>query len=147
MRSSKTLVLATALGSILSLPAARAEVHHAQGELAGEATASSVLLQSRLTAIPGPDLDASGDIPGAAGVAAFEWSPGADFSVARRTPWLEAKPERDFIVRTRLKGLTPATTYHYRLVCGPDQASARPGPPVPHPAGCRLDRARLLHDG
>jgi hypothetical protein len=34
MRSSKMLVLATALGSILSLPAARAEVHHAQGELA-----------------------------------------------------------------------------------------------------------------
>jgi len=128
MRSSKMLVLATALGSILLLPAARAEVHHAQGELAGEATASSVLLQSRLTAIPGPDLDASGDIPGAAGVAAFEWSPAADFSAARRTPWLEAKPERDFIVRTRLEGLAPATTYHYRLVCGPDQASARPGP-------------------
>jgi alkaline phosphatase D len=104
------------------------EVHHAQGELAGEATASSVLLQSRLTAIPGPDLAAAGDIPGAAGVAAFEWSPAADFSAARRTPWLEARPESDFIVRARIEGLAPATTYHYRLVFGADEASARTGP-------------------
>ena len=50
---------------------ASAEVHHAQGEMAGEVTADSVLLQSRLTAIPGPQLDANGDVPGAAGVACF----------------------------------------------------------------------------
>ena len=53
--------------------AARAEIDHAQGEFAGEPTASSVLLQSRLTAIPGFVLDmrghAEGDIPGTAGVA------------------------------------------------------------------------------
>lgn len=120
-------VIALALTTWLP-PASAAEVHQAQGELAGEATATSVLLQSRLTAIPGPDLDASGDIPGAAGVAAFEWSDAADFSAARRTAWLEARPEHDFIVRTRLEGLAPATTYHYRLLCGADEAAARPGP-------------------
>lgn len=130
MRTRRPATLLVLVLPLLGVAAAAtaAEVHHAQGELAGEVTASSVLLQSRLTAIPGPELDASGDIPGAAGVAAFEWSNAADFSAARRTPWLEAKPDRDFIVRTRLEGLAPATTYHYRLVCGPDQASARAGP-------------------
>lgn len=106
--------------------ATAAEIHHAQGEMAGEPTANSVLLQSRLTALP--DLDAAGDIPGAAGVVAFEWSPAADFADARRTPWLEARPEHDFIVRARVDGLEPATTYHYRIVFGVDQASAQPGP-------------------
>ena len=67
--------------SILPL-AAHAEVHQAQGEFAGEVTASSALLQSRLTAIPGPALDADGDVPGAAGVACFEWSEAADFADA-----------------------------------------------------------------
>jgi alkaline phosphatase D len=126
MTRQATLIAFTAAAAFTAARAA--EVHHAQGELAGEVTASSVLLQSRLTALPGPDLDASGDIPGAAGVAAFEWSSAADFSAVRRTPWLEAKPEHDFIVRTRLEGLAPATTYHYRLVFGADEASARPGP-------------------
>jgi alkaline phosphatase D len=123
------LIRPFALALAIGVTAARAtEIHHAQGELAGEVTASSVLLQSRLTAIPGPDLDATGDIPGAAGVAAFEWSPAADFADARRTPWLEARPEADFIVRTRLEGLAPATTYHYRLVFGTDEAAGRTGP-------------------
>jgi alkaline phosphatase D len=108
--------------------AAGADVHHAQGELAGEVTASSVLLQSRLTAIPGPELDAEGDVPGAAGVACFEWALTDDFSDARRTGWLRAVAEHDFIVRTRIEGLAPATTYHYRLVLGADEGSARPGP-------------------
>lgn len=108
--------------------AAAADVHHAQGEVAGEVTTSTVLIQSRLTAIPGPDLDASGDIPGAAGVASFEWSPSADFTAARRTEWLRATAEHDFIVRVRLRELAPGTTYHYRLVCGADEATSRPGP-------------------
>ena len=90
-----------------------AEVHHAQGEFAGEATATSVLLQSRLTAAPGPALDASGDVPGAAGVACFEWSEAPDFSGAHRTAWLTAAAEGDFIVRARLEDLKPGTVHHY----------------------------------
>jgi alkaline phosphatase/alkaline phosphatase D len=102
--------------------------YHAQGEMAGEVTATTVLLQSRLTEIPGSDLDAAGDIPGAAGEACFEWATDAAFSAPHRTPWLTATPERDFIVRTRLEGLAPATTYHYRLVIGRDTGSTRVGP-------------------
>ncbi|MBL8829009.1 MAG: alkaline phosphatase D family protein [Planctomycetaceae bacterium] len=101
---------------------------HAQGELSGEVTASSVLLQSRLTATPGPTLDPEGDIPGAKGVACFEWSPTPDFAKAQRTAWLEASAEHDFIVRAHLKGLQPGTRYYYRLVFGPDKSTVQTGP-------------------
>ena len=71
---------------------ASAGVYHAQGELAGEVTANSVLLQSRLTAIPGPEPDTQGDVPGMAGVACFEWSASPDFDGAKRSEWLHAAP-------------------------------------------------------
>ena len=104
------------------------QLHHAQGEMAGEVTTTTVLLQSRLTAVPGPALDDDSDIPGTAGKACFEWAIDADFAAARRTPLLIATPERDFIVRTRLEGLTPATTYHYRLVIDSDSGPPHVGP-------------------
>ncbi len=103
-------------------------VHHAQGEMAGEPTTTSILLQSRLTALPGPDLDAMGDMPGAAGVAAFEWSEVRGFEQSWRTEWLPASAEHDFIVRARLEGLQPGREYFYRLLLGVDPASARAGP-------------------
>lgn len=103
-------------------------VHHAQGELAGEVTATTALLQSRLTAIAGPVLDETGDVPGAEGVACFEWSEHADFTEAKRTAWMKAQAESDFIVRAKVEGLRAGQVYHYRLVLGSDQASAKPGP-------------------
>ena len=118
------LVLAWALATAT----ASAAVHHAQGEMAGEVTADSVLLQSRLTAMPGPHLNAEGDIPGQAGVACFEWGESPDFQGARRSDWLTATAERDFIVRTRLTGLKPGTTYHYRVLLGENRDELTPGP-------------------
>jgi alkaline phosphatase D len=111
-----------------SAVAAAPQRHHAQGEMAGEVSTTTVLLQSRLTAAPGPELDADGDIPGIAGEACFEWAIDADFAAARRTPWLTATPERDFIVRTRLEGLAPATTYHYRLIIDREGGPPHVGP-------------------
>lgn len=105
-----------------------AEVHHAQGEMAGEVTAYSALLQSRLTAVAGPALDGEGDIPGKAGVASFEWSEDADFASVQRTAWLYADPEKDFIVRARLSDLKPGTSYHYRLVYGETKERTHTGP-------------------
>lgn len=104
------------------------EVHHAQGEMAGEITDTSVFLQSRLTAIPGPDLGAQGDIPGSFGVACFEWSDQPDFSAAQRTSWMQAEPDRDFIVRTPLTGLRPGTAYVYRLIFGEATTATKTGP-------------------
>ena len=105
-----------------------AEIHHAQGEMSGEVTANAVLLQSRLTAIPGPVLDATGDVPGKAGVACFEWSESPEFAGSKRTEWLEAKVDHDFIVRTKLNGLKPGTRYHYRLVFGENRDATQAGP-------------------
>jgi len=100
-------------------------VFHAQGEMAGEVTATGVILQSRLTA--GEGLQA-GDVPGTLGVACFEISTKADFSGARRTDWLKAEAEHDFIVRTAVSGLLPGTRYFYRLVCGANESVTRSGP-------------------
>jgi alkaline phosphatase D len=108
--------------------AAFAEIHHAQGEMSGEVTANAALLQSRLTAIPGPVLDESGDVPGKAGVACFEWSGSPDFTGSKRSDWLEAKADHDFIVRAKIEGLKAGTRYHYRLVFGENRDAMQTGP-------------------
>lgn len=105
---------------------ARADLYLAQGLFSGEVTESSVLLQTRLTAIPGPELDAAGEVPGAGGVACFEWSESSDFSGAQRTDWMTASAASDFIVRAHIGGLKPGTRHHYRVIYGVDETSARP---------------------
>jgi beta-galactosidase len=89
---------------------------NAQGELAGEVTDHSALLQSRITSIPGPLLDSRGDIPGMEGRAYFEWSANESFQPSQRTSLLEAKAESDFIIRASIEGLREGTRYFYRLV-------------------------------
>ncbi|MEX1114140.1 MAG: alkaline phosphatase D family protein [Akkermansiaceae bacterium] len=121
-------IIASAGSVFFNVIAPVAPVYHAQGELAGEVTATSVILQSRLTSIPGPTPDPAGDIPGAEGSAYFEWSTRSNFTDARRTPWLHASDASDFIVRARLDQLLPGTIYHYRLVYGADKFSTRKGP-------------------
>lgn len=116
-------LFAPLLGLAIVSASASAAVYHAQGDMSGEVTDTSVLLQSRLTGIPGPDLDAQGDVPGAAGLAKFEWSESADFVKASNSGWLKAEPEHDFIVRTLVTELKPNTTYHYRLIFGEDGPS------------------------
>ncbi|MBG87829.1 MAG: hypothetical protein CMO80_13125 [Verrucomicrobiales bacterium] len=99
---------------------------NAQGEFAGEVTANSALLQTRLTTTAG--LDASGDVPGAAGVACFEYATNPDFKSAKRTEWTNAQADRDFIVRHKLTGLKPSTTYFYRALLGSNRKFFRTGP-------------------
>ncbi|HAV62935.1 MAG TPA: alkaline phosphatase [Verrucomicrobiales bacterium] len=93
--------------------------------MVGEVTATNALLQSRLTASTGL---VEGDVPGAPGVARFEFSTDADFASARTTPWLRAGAERDFIVRTPIGELAPATRYFYRLRFGVDESALKIGP-------------------
>ena len=102
-----------------------APVFHAQGEMAGEVTATSVILQSRLTASEGLR---DGDVPGAAAVACFEISANTNFAGAQRTAWLKAEAERDFVVRVAAGGLRPGTRYSYRLMFGPNERETRTGP-------------------
>ncbi len=112
----------------VSVVRAAPAIYHAQGEMAGEVTLSSALLQSRLTAIPGPMLDESSDVPGVAGVACFEWSETADFTKSRRTQWLEAKADNDFVVRAKLDELKAGAVHYYRLVFGENRERTQTGP-------------------
>jgi len=96
-----------------------------QGTMAGEVTAESAILQTRLT---GQGLGFDGDIPGAPGVGCFEIARSAEFTRAVRTPWQTAAPANDFIVKALVTDLAPGTTYAYRALYGTDAASARPGP-------------------
>jgi len=93
-------------------------IFHAQGEMAGEVTRTSVILQSRLTAADSPD---GGDVPGKAGIGCFEVSTVSDFTHYLRTPWMDASPENDYIIKYRVTPLTPGTRYFYRLVYGTDE--------------------------
>ncbi|MEI6535544.1 MAG: glycoside hydrolase family 2 TIM barrel-domain containing protein, partial [Verrucomicrobiaceae bacterium] len=93
-----------------------ANTYHAQGELAGEPTANGILLQTRVTAIPGPELAEDGDVPGQSGTVSFEYSEREDFMGSQMTPRFEAREEDDFIVRADVQGLKPGTRYFYRMV-------------------------------
>lgn len=130
MPRSAILLLAPLFVSACSLAGAAgaAGPFQAQGLMAGEVTATTALLQTRLTALPGPDLDAQGDLPGAPGVARFEWAEDAGFHQPDRGEWITAEPARDFIVRAEITGLTPGTRVHYRAWVGSTPADARPGP-------------------
>ena len=92
-------------------------IDHAQGEMAGEPTASSIILQSRLT--NGRKL-VRGDMPGAAGVACFELSQNPGFRNSFKTTWTKAAAESDFIIKQKIDNLLNGTRYYYRLLYGPD---------------------------
>ena len=100
------------------------QVFHAQGEMAGEVTQTSVVLQSRLTSV---SRLTDGDVSGMAGVARFELSERDDFRSARMTDWLKAEPESDFMIKVNVGGLKPATRYYYRLIYGQNQDSVQAG--------------------
>lgn len=101
------------------------EVAHAQGEMAGEMTTDSVILQSRLTASCTPVLL---DMPGIRARACFEVSRDPDFRESFTTEWMTSLPEKDFIVKTKVTGLTPGTRYYYRLLYGSGTDAFERGP-------------------
>lgn len=118
----------TAVAALLLLTGgtvSAADLSIGQGVMAGEVTETSAILQSRLTR--GTAL-VDGDLPGSPGVARFELSAAEDFADPMLTEWMTALPRNDFIVKTRVSGLAPATRYHYRLRYGPDQGNTRLGP-------------------
>lgn len=101
-------------------------IYLGQGTLCGEVSTSTALLQTRLTS--SAKLDASGDLPGRAGVACFQWSAQEDFRDAQSTGFQSAASERDFIVRSEITGLKPNTMYYYRARFGTTEATAKFGP-------------------
>jgi len=107
-------------------PPVEIAITNGQGEMAGEVTTNSVILQSRLTTTDGW---VDGDLSGMPGVARFEISTNVDFGdVVEITNWIDATADRDYIVKTRVGGLTPGTQYFYRVIYGPDSEHVVIGP-------------------
>lgn len=104
--------------------AAELKLARLQGEMAGEVTESSVILQSRLTA---SKLDSNGDAPGRAGWGRFVISTDEDFRNSRKTPWMEAVAEKDFILKTKVDGLESGRPHYYRLEFGPEKTPTSKG--------------------
>jgi alkaline phosphatase D len=116
--------IASCFFAILAAPVS-ADIFLAQGAVAGEVTQTTAILQTRLTA---SDKPVAGDVPGASGVAFFEIGTNALLANPRRTPVTNAIARDDFIVKSVLKDLQPATEYFYRVVYGPDSAHVQRGP-------------------
>ena len=95
-------------------------IDHGQGEMAGEVTSRSVILQSRLTLKDDP-------LVGVAGVARFEISAASDFHDSQLTKWLIAQIGNDFIVKAKVTDLKPGTRYYYRLLYGTNTDSLATG--------------------
>lgn len=92
----------------------------AQGQMAGEVSDHSVILQARLTSSnPLFDKMWSG-IPGIPGRACFQLSNYEDFKDSFQTPWIKAIPDYDFIIKTKVTDLQPGRRYYYRLIFGPN---------------------------
>ena len=107
-------------------PAQLADVlDHAQGEMSGEVTATTAILQSRLTR--GRE-HVGQDMPGCPGWARFRIACTKDMAQPRQTPWIEAVAESDYIVKARVSGLEPFTRYYYQLLYGVDRSHTKAGP-------------------
>jgi alkaline phosphatase D len=112
----RALLLGLLAGSALC--AQPVGLHLAQGMIVGEVTATTAILQTRLTAVPGLT---DGDVAGAPGVGRFEISLSPDFRDARQTAWLSATAAGDFILKTQIDSLRPGATYHVRVAYGADE--------------------------
>ena len=119
------VIVATLAQCAESPPPVEIAMTNGQGEIAGEVSATSVILQSRLTTREGW---IDGDLRGADGIARFEVSTSPNFTDPIRTDWLEATSDNDHIVKARIDRLSPGTNYLYRIVYGPDPEHTESGP-------------------
>ena len=95
-----------------------------QGDMTGEVTPTSAILQTRLTATM---KDETGDIPGRSGVARFEITEDSLFSQSWYTDWMKAAPASDYIVKSVVQRLEPDTRYYYRVEWGENESHTQLG--------------------
>ena len=101
------------------------EIYRAQGEMTGEISANSAIVQTRLTSV---DRNVDGDVPGAVGVARFEYSASKSFEQSQFTLWNTSLAETDYIVKAVLRQLKPGTLYYYRVHYGANPDKIQTGP-------------------
>ncbi len=100
-----------------------AHPEHSQGEMAGHMTSSTAILQTRLTLT---NQAFNHDYIGCPGWACFEYTD-RYLAKSQKTAWMQALPDMDYIVKVKLEGLDPNTSYQYRLLYGLDTATYRTG--------------------
>jgi alkaline phosphatase D len=101
-----------------------AHPEHSQGEMAGHMTATTALLQTRLTLT---NQAFNHDYIGCPGWACFEYTDGQSRTSTSTTAWMQAVPENDYIIKVKLEGLEANTTYYYRLLYSVDRETWRTG--------------------
>lgn len=111
--------------AILLSASTQAALHLGQGTMSGEPSSTSIFLQTRLTAAS--ELNDRGDLPGAEGMIAFEWSKKENFADSHLTSFQKATSPNDFIVRQELTDLKSGTLYYYRAHFGESKTTAKPG--------------------
>lgn len=104
--------------------------YQAQGLMSGEPTDSSILVQTRLTSLPGPATDTVGDVPGVEGQVRFEWSKNESFDDIQTSPWIVAAADSDYIVRYEIDSLEPGTGYHFRTLILPRKTEPTDTPEI-----------------
>ena len=97
-------------------------ITNGQGEIAGEVTTNSVILQSRLTRTGGW---VDGDLPGAPGVARFEISTNQNFAGAISTEWLSESSELEIRIRQEQRRSLPTFRFTADLEYGLPGGSVR----------------------
>ncbi|MFP6753201.1 MAG: hypothetical protein VB855_16075, partial [Pirellulaceae bacterium] len=97
----------------------------AQGIMVGEVTATSALVQVRLTRTRGP---VRGDVPGTSGVVEFTLQPAGESDAPPLAQIAYAFSERDFIARVRFDNLDPGTQYVCQTRIGIGNSHLRTGP-------------------
>ena len=124
MKRISTIISVLICSSGVALAGPASALDHGQGEMAGRVTETSVILQSRLT--QGAKL-VDGDLPGCPGVARFELATDPEFKKSRKTGWLKASPDYDYIIKVKVADLKPVTKYYYRLLYGPKRSDITTG--------------------
>jgi len=99
----------------------------AQGQMAGEVSDHSVILQTRLTSSDSLLDKTWSGIPGISGWACFQLSSDENFNNSFQTPWIKAIPDYDFIIKTKVTNLKPGKLYYYRVIYGPDSKNSANG--------------------
>lgn len=126
-------ILLIGCGGLLSLPALAQETRQATGVKVGEVTDTSAIVWMRVTARASRNTDGlvrrgrpagplpdnvsvdslEGACPGAPGQVRVRYGTHEDLSDAQATEWVDVEAKRDFTHQFHLKGLKPATVYHY----------------------------------
>ncbi|MEL6923510.1 MAG: alkaline phosphatase D family protein [Bacteroidota bacterium] len=93
-----------------------------QGMMAGEASDASVILQARLTRFDTLD---QGYLPGQNGWLKFLYQEAGSPITIRSTAWLAAFPERDHIIKQKIRALKSNQVYEYQALYGVDTIQYR----------------------